>query len=224
MVKAVIFDMDGVLADDEAQDFLAWKDIFAEYNQILTRKKYASFLGLRGQEILSQYLNSSIGPDETARIIEKKEDYFIKESKKNKLKSPAGLHELLKMLQANKIKIGVGTSAPKSKTRFILKEIGVENFMSVVIMAEDVKAGKPNPEVYLKVAEKLNVLPQECVVFEDAPNGIKAAKNAGMKCVAITTTHNKKELSEADMVVNTFKGLALKKIKKRKLLTAVYRI
>lgn len=213
MIKVIIFDMDGVVVNNRIQDFKAWKRIFLEYGFNLNYKKYLSFLGMKGEEIIWKNINENIPEKEVLKIVNRKERYFVEEIEKRKLKPPKGLKKLLKGFQRANYKIGLATSAPSYKTNIILERLKIKNFFDVVVTAEEVSKGKPNPEIYLKVAEKLGVEPEKCIVIEDAPNGIEAAKNAGMKCIAITTTHKMSELKNADKIINSFKELTIKVIK-----------
>jgi beta-phosphoglucomutase family hydrolase len=212
MIKAVIFDMDGVITDNSSQDFLAWKRIFSDFSLKLNHDTYLLFLGKKGEEIIRNYISPNINKKEAVRIVDKKEKYFVKEVEIDKLKPAKGLKKLFKKLKKNNIKIGLGTSAPKYKVNIILNKLGFQKVFSAVVVAEEVKKGKPNPEIYLKVARKLNLQPKECIVVEDAPNGVCAAKNAGMKCIAITTTHKERELKRADKIIRSFRELTVKEL------------
>jgi beta-phosphoglucomutase family hydrolase len=212
MIKAIIFDMDGVVADYQIQDFTAWRRIFKEYGFNLSYDKYLSFLGMKGEEIIGKNINPNIPTEEALKIVNRKEKYFIEEIRKNRPQPTKGLKKLLTTLSRANLKIGLGTSAPSYKTNIVLKILGIKGFFNSIVTADEVCKGKPNPEIYLKVAKKLNVKPKECIVIEDAPKGIEAAKNAGMKCIAIPTTHKKAELKNADKIINSFNKLTMKVI------------
>ncbi len=202
--------MDGVITDNSSQDFLAWKRIFSDLGLKLNHNTYLLFLGKKGEEIIRNYINPNINKKKAAQLVNRKEKYFIEEAGRNKLKPAKGLKKLFKNLKKNNTKIGLGTSAPRYKVNIILNNLGFQRIFSAVVVAEEVKKGKPNPEIYLKVAKKLKLQPKECIVVEDAPNGVKAAKNAGMKCIAITTTHKESELIKADKIIESFIGFSIK--------------
>jgi len=207
MIKGVIFDMDGVLTDNKEQDFTAWKRLFADFNIDLTFEGYKSFTGMKGDAIVLKYIKPEAGEEEAIMLTYRKEEYFIEEIKKNKIEPTKGIERLLNELKKNNIKMGIGTAAMEFKAIAILEELGIKDFFEILVSAEKVKKGKPDPETYLKVAEYLNLKPEECVVIEDAPNGIEAAKNGGIKCIAITTTHEESELKQADKIIHSFDEL-----------------
>lgn len=199
--------MDGVITDNGEQDFSAWKRVFADFDLELTLEGYKSFTGMKGEEIVKKYIRPGADGEEASKLTRRKEEYFIEEIKKHKIEPTKGVIRFLNDLKANNIKMGIGTAAMEFKANAILEELGVKNFFYVLVCAEKVKKGKPNPETYLKVAEELNLEPEECVVIEDAPNGIAAAKNGNIKCIAITTTHEESELRQADKIINSFDEL-----------------
>lgn len=110
-------------------------------------------------------------------------------------------------------KVALATGATNEKVSIIQMHIPLRQYFSIIVDGGDVTKGKPNPKIFLKTAEKLRVKPQTCLVFEDTLNGIKAAHNAGMKCIAITTTHTREELKEADRVIDSFDELTIETIK-----------
>ncbi len=120
---------------------------------------------------------------------------------------------MLESLIQNNLKTALATAAVKDKVRVVLEITGLNKYFSVVVTADEVSKGKPDPETFLKAAGKLSCKPEECVVIEDATNGIRAAKNANMKCIAITTTHHRAELEEADKTVESFAELTAETIK-----------
>ena len=106
--------------------------------------------------------------------------------------------------------MALATGASREKLEFILKKFQIKQFFDAIITADDVENGKPDPEVFLKAAQKLGVDPENCIVMEDASNGAEAAKAAGMACIAITSTRGKNQLQKADLVVNSYQELNIK--------------
>jgi beta-phosphoglucomutase len=212
MIKGIIFDMDGVITDNGEQDFFAWKSLFADFNLDLTIEGYKSFTGMKGEEIVKKYVKPEASEEEASLLTRRKEDYFIKKIKETKIEPTKGIEKFLKDLKQNGVKMGIGTAAMEFKAYAILEELGLRDFFEVLVSAERVKKGKPDPETYLKVAEYLNLKPEECVVIEDAPNGIRAAKNGGIKCIAIVTTHKESELQEADKIIHSFDELVVSEL------------
>lgn len=209
MIKGAIFDMDGVITDNKEQDFTAWKRVFADFGIDLTFDGYKSFTGMKGEEIVKRYIRLGAGDEEATELTLRKENYFIEEIKKNKIEPTEGVVRLLNDLKAAGIRMGIGTAAMKFKANAILEELGLKDFFDIIVSAEEVKKGKPDPETYLKVAQELGFETEECFVIEDAPNGIEAAKNGGIKCIAITTTHKRSELGQADRIIDSFDELVV---------------
>jgi len=126
---------------------------------------------------------------------------------KNDIRPMKGLIPFLEALNAAAIPRAIGTSAPRANVDFTLSKTGTTRFFSIILDESYVNHGKPNPEIYIKVAQALNLPPQRCVVIEDSLSGVTAGKEAGSKVIGITTTHTKAELGFADMVIDHFEGL-----------------
>jgi beta-phosphoglucomutase family hydrolase len=212
MIKGIIFDMDGVLTDNKEQDFTAWKRVFADFNIDLTFKGYKSFTGMKGEAIVLKYIKPEARGEEATMLTRRKEEYFIEEIKKTKIEPTEGIEKLLNDLKKNNIKMGIGTAAMEFKANAILEELGIKDFFEILVSAEKVKKGKPDPETYLKAVKHLNLKPEECIVIEDAPNGVEAAKNGGIKCIAITTTHKESELKQAEKIIDSFDELNINEL------------
>jgi len=211
MINAILFDMDGVVANSIPCDFLAWKKIFSEYGRRLTIKTYNEFAGRKSAEIIRMYLESKISDAGALLLQQKKEKYFVKLMKEKGMKSPVGLKKFLRQLVLAKYKIALATAADRYKAREVLKHLGVAKYFRVRVTAEDVSRGKPDPEIFLAAARKLRCAPGECVVIEDSPLGIQAAKKGGMIAIGILTSHSRKQLRSAgaDKIIKTFKEINL---------------
>jgi HAD superfamily hydrolase (TIGR01509 family) len=118
-----------------------------------------------------------------------------------------GLESFLKAIQKAGFPISIGTSAPRANVDFTLSKTRLENYFPVILDESFVNHGKPNPEIYLKVASALGMDPAHCIVFEDSLSGVTAGKGAGCKVVGVSTTHSREELSETDYVIDDFSGL-----------------
>lgn len=209
MIKAAIFDMDGTVIDSTESDYLAWKKILEEYKIDFSYKEFLNVLGAKGAEIVDRYLD--LGIIEKKQLLDQKEEYFKALINERGLNLIQGIESLLTEIKELNVKTSLATGAGKEKLEFIFQKVNLKNYFDVVITADDTKTGKPNPEVFLRAAIKLNILPSDCVVFEDAKNGVKAAKDGGMKCVAIITTHPPNELQEADLVIKSYSEFDFKK-------------
>jgi HAD superfamily hydrolase (TIGR01509 family) len=161
---------------------------------------------------VKKYIKPDAREEEAASLTRRKEEYFIEEIKKTKIKPTKGIERFLNDLKVNGIKMGIGTAAMKFKTNAILEELDLKHYFDVIVSAEEVKKGKPDPETYLKAVEMLDLKINECFVIEDAPNGIEAAKAGDIKCIAITTTHEKSELGRADKIIDSFDELIVSEL------------
>lgn len=202
MIQVVIFDMDGVIVDSTKQDFKAWQKALNERGVLITFKDYQHFLGMKGVDIVKKFLPAS--SDSEARAIQdKKEQYFIQSVKEHGIKPIPGVLELIRTLKP-RYKLAVATSAPPEKLNIILKKLGLTSIFDALVNADEVTYGKPHPEIFLKAAQKLNLPPENCMVIEDAPNGVRAAKAGNFTCVAIMTTSSNEQLAGADYVIEKF--------------------
>ncbi|MBI2431003.1 MAG: HAD family phosphatase [Candidatus Levybacteria bacterium] len=214
MIKAVIFDMDGTIVDTtKTHDYPTWKQVIEEHGGSLSFDTFRSILGKKADELLHD-LAPHLTPKQIQQTAQKKDMLFSKSLKEKGLKITSGFGELLKRLKDTGYKVALATGARKSKVEIILKHVPLHKYFPVIITADDVERGKPHPELFLKAAKKLDVKPQECLVIEDANNGIQAAKNADMKCIAITTTHKRGELKNADRIIDSFDELDIAYVKK----------
>lgn len=211
VLQAVIFDLDGVLIDSP-------KYIWQSFNKLLEGK--VSFT----DDDIRMYLASSLR--ENAKSWRKRFgveindlEAFSREAGKiqfelmKEVKPSMSLVQLLKALQKNDIKIGVGTSSMKWRAENILNLLSILPYFETLVTSDDVEHHKPHPEVFTTVAEKLVVDPRQCIVIEDAVNGIEAAHNGGMKAVGLVTEyHPAQELKDADMVINDFSELTIERL------------
>lgn len=197
----VIFDMDGVLADTGPIHFDSWVKLANEIGKNFTKDLFEETFG----QISSDIIRKLVGPDIDQRKIKNwansKEKYY-REMVKDKLEPLPGALDLIKSLKDKKLKLAVGSSGPTANVKLLLKTLKIKNFFDCIITGDDVKTGKPAPDVFLAVTKKLKLSPKNCIVVEDAPVGITAAKRAEMKVIALTTTHERSEFLNADLIIN----------------------
>ena len=200
IIRAVIFDMDGVLTDSEPLINEAAIAMFKEKGLTVQPDDFIPFLGA-GEEryvggVAEKYgfpLDPVAGKQRTYEI------YF--ELVPEKLKAFPGVPELVKACRDAGLRVAVASSADGNKVRVNLESIGLPNeAWDAVFSGELVERKKPSPDIFLLTAKTLEVNPAECVVVEDAVNGVQAAKAAGMRCVAVAHTLSAEHLQEADVV------------------------
>lgn len=208
----IIFDMDGVLADTGPIHFESWVKLGKEIGVEFTKELFEQTFGQQSPTITRRLVGAGI--DQT--LIEKwanlKEQYY-REMVQNKLQPLPGAVELIKSLKSKGFKLAIGSSGPPENVDLLLTSLKIKKYFDVVITADDVKKGKPEPDVFLMASNILNIKPKDCIVIEDAPVGIEAAKRAGMKSIALTTTHDKSELQMAQIIVKDLSNIDISNIK-----------
>jgi len=201
MLKAVLFDMDGVLVDSEDYIRNAAIEMFSEKGYTVLASDFIPFTGTGENRFLGGVAEKYDIPIEIEK--DKARTYLIYERLcMGKLSSLPGVFEAIELCKSKGFKTAVATSADEFKMLVNLKEIGLPaGRFDVTVFADMVVNKKPDPEIYLCAAEMLNVIPQECLVVEDAPSGLQAAKAAGMKALALSTSFLDDELGLADWII-----------------------
>ena len=205
--KAVIFDMDGTLVDSTKSDFLAWKRLFSHYGQTLTFNEYLPMLGIKSAEIVKKYLPVK-DEEELQFALAKKLVFFHEIISANGIQPVAYADVFLKQIKQLNVPVALATSSRRAKMEMVMEKLDLLKYFDTVVTGGDVKNGKPAPDIFIKAAEKLSIARQDCIVFEDAVNGVQAAKNADMKCVALAATQLRDALQEADLIIDSFKDLS----------------
>lgn len=204
MAIAVIFDMNGVIINDERIHQESWKQICKVHNIQLQEEEFKhNVFGRTEKEIFEYLFKRKITEDELETYSNERVDTAISIFKPQ-LKIASGLDDLLESLQEKNIPMAIATSSRGRYTDFILDGLNIRKYFKVIVCAQDITNGKPDPEIYLKTAEKLGIPTTSCIVFEDTISGIKSAQAAGMKVIAIASTHAKGELGIADKVIDSF--------------------
>jgi beta-phosphoglucomutase len=207
MMKGVLFDMDGVLLDSEEFICKAAMKMFSEHGLEVKPEDFLPFVGAGENRYLggvAEKYNFEYDIDAIkARTYEIYEDIT-----RGKLKPLNGVIGFIERCRKKKLKLAVATSADKTKMIINLREIGLPpNTFDALVNGLDIEHKKPAPDIYLKAAELIGLHPKECLVVEDAVNGVEAAKKAGAKCLAITTSFSKEELKGADWICKDLAGV-----------------
>jgi HAD superfamily hydrolase (TIGR01509 family) len=211
--KAVIWDMDGVIADTGEQHYQSWLFAFRKQGSVFSPQEIKDHFGQRNDIIIRAALGSKTTPQLVESIAEDKEIYFRQKAIGRTIAFP-GVLELLQRLEKLGIVSAVASSAPQENVLLILKELKLEKYFKATVYGLEVAEGKPSPQAFLLAARKLQVEPVNCLVIEDAVAGVLAAKSAGMKCLAVTNTHEGKDLAQADMIVSTLQLVGIDDIER----------
>lgn len=213
MIKACLFDLDGVIVDTARYHFIAWKALAKELGFEFTEKDNERLKGvsrMRSMDILLEIGGIEFPQEKKQELATRKNEHyrsFITQMKPDEILP--GSTEFIKELKEHKIKIALGSASKNAMT--ILDRLQLTDWFDAVIDGTKVSNAKPDPEVFLKGAEELNVLPGECVVFEDAEAGVEAALAGGMKCVGIG---NPEILGNAHLVVSGLHEMSFEKLSK----------
>jgi HAD superfamily hydrolase (TIGR01509 family) len=218
MLNGLIFDVDGVIADSEAVNAKASIKVFAELFGIkhVQRKDFEAGLG-RGAEAYmkaaAQVHGISLNAEQLKLATAARQDNFLTILEKESLKPYPGVLELMHTaLNHKNFRLAIATSSTRAKSEAVLQSANIPYKQMRYITGDDVKNKKPNPELFLVAAQALKISAYNCVVIEDAPNGVQAAKAAGCKCIAVTNTSSPEKLSQADLIVNTLTQINLRDI------------
>lgn len=203
--RAVIWDLDGTLIDSSAHHWIAWRETMRDEGAVLTWDEYLSDFGKRNDEILRARIAPDLSDREVARIaLAKEERYRALVRERGLALLPGAADWLARLADAGWLQ-ALGTSAPRGNIDAAFAALDIERSFAAVISADDVAAGKPAPDVFLAAAARLAVAPEACVVVEDAPAGVEAARRAGMRSIGVLSTHP--DLA-ADRVVATLDELS----------------
>ena len=205
-MKAVIFDMDGVLIDSQPYHFKADIDTMAEYGVIKDQKFYEAFAGTLTDNRM-RTLRDMFGLDVPAEeLIEKREKMILDVMANEDIKPVSGIPELLRSIKALGLKTAVASSSGIELIELVLDRLGIAVYFDSITSGNDVKRGKPSPDIFLLAAERIGAEPSECLVVEDSENGVRAAKAAGMTALGyINPTSGYQCLDMADAVTDDFR-------------------
>ncbi|MDH7602355.1 MAG: HAD family phosphatase [Armatimonadota bacterium] len=204
---AVIFDMDGVLADTEPLHGECFVRAFASFGILTTLEDYRQAVTLGGSTVRDYFLRLGGDPSDWDRVKGLKDSYLEQMIARKDVLTP-GTKNLLQVLRSSGIKTAVATSARRRSLDIILTPYGLHEYFDVLVTKDDTGTEKPDPQLYLIAAQKLNVDPQNCVAIEDSPRGIIAAVRAGMRCIAVPTPSTADaDFSMADLVVPSLEAI-----------------
>ncbi len=199
--------MNGVITDDEDLHELATIEVFGDIGVHLTSENYRIFcLGRTDITAFRDLFEKLEIHDQNMNEVIATKSLRYQKLIRGNLKVYPGIIELIKKLH-KKYTLALTSSSTFDEVQVVVDQLGIKDLFKVIVTSKDVLHGKPDPEPYLLTADKLNVTCESCLVIEDSENGIRSAKKAGMKCVAITTTENPNKLTIADRIIDNFSQL-----------------
>jgi HAD superfamily hydrolase (TIGR01509 family) len=218
MLRAIIFDFNGILVDDEPIHLKMFQKVLSEEGVSLGEKDYYErYLGMDDRGCFKAALHDSgreLEESSLQEMIRRKAVYY-REFIEKEMRVFAGVSRLIPLLSP-RFALAIASGALRSEIELILASIDLRKHFQAIASAEDVKEGKPSPEIFLKALSLLNeartgspILPSECLVIEDSKEGILGASRAGIKCLAVANTYSAQELTQADAVVKSLKDVTI---------------
>ena len=201
--RAVLWDLDGTLVDSEDYHWQSWRETMASEGVDLSRDRFLESFGQRNDRILRTWLGEDAAPDRIARVGDAKEVAYRRLVSGGSLMPLPGAREWIGRLLTDGWRQAIASSAPRLNVDAMLHALRLEPYFDVIVSAEDVAVGKPDPGVFLAAAERVGVEPAKCIVVEDAPAGIEAARRAGMKSIGVNRTGT----LDADLFVSSLGDL-----------------
>ncbi len=215
----LIFDVDGVIADTEAVNrrvsIQVFKDMFGLVG--VRSEDFMAGLGRGAEEYMkaaARVHHLDLRDEQVKEAVKLRQDLFLEVLNTEPLFPHPGVLELIQAaLKSDDFKLAIATSGTLEKSRASLQAAKIPYQKMVYINGGDVKKKKPDPELFLLAAERMGVEPAKCVVIEDAPNGVRAAKSAGAKCIAVTNTTTAANLNEADLICDSLEDINIQTLK-----------
>jgi beta-phosphoglucomutase family hydrolase len=200
---AFIFDLNGTMIDDMEYHAKAWSDILnTDLKAALTLDQVRAEMYGKNVELLDRVFGKNHFSPEREQEISVEKERRYQEAFRPHLSLIKGLDQFLKKTKASGISMAVGTAAIPINIDFVLDGLDIRHYFKAIVSADDVIKSKPDPETFTKCAELLHVRPENCIVFEDAPKGVEAALNAGMRCVVITSMHPPEEFKSYKNIIS----------------------
>lgn len=213
MIEAVLFDLDNLMVDSEPLHLEASRRLFAKYGKdvnTLPESITSNFYGMRvidAIEIMVDFFG--LGGSVDIGELNREQEIIFLDFVREGLMPMTGLYDVVKMVEKLGLKRAVASSGTRVYVNLVIEQLGLKSFFDAVVTGDMVEKGKPAPDIFLKAAEVLGAAPPACIVLEDATNGVRAAKAAGMKCIAVANTVGGcvQDLSMADIIVDSLKAI-----------------
>lgn len=205
--RGVLWDMDGVLVNTGQLHYRSWLAVLNEYGIALTIDRFRTTFGMNNTGVLATLLGREPEPQLVMEVSRRKEEWF-RQAARGQVETFPGVRTWLRRLQAEGYRQAIASSAPTENIDALVDELELRGYFAALVSGADLP-GKPDPSTYLKAAQALGLPPGRCIVIEDASVGVQGARRAGMKCIAVATTHRPDELRAADIVVERLDLLPL---------------
>ena len=202
-----LFDWDGVIVDSAPLHQISWEIMAKQEQKIFDPDSFVKGFGMTNEVIIPKILGWATDPAEIRRLAREKEETYRRLVREKGLSALPGVEVFLRRLRNAGIPCVVGSS-----TECAIDILGFRKYLPLMVAGDEVMHGKPAPDIFLKAAEKIATPPSRCIVFEDAVAGVQAARAAGMKVVAVTTTRKAGDLHEADIIVERLDQLTAESI------------
>ncbi|MEP7255901.1 MAG: HAD family phosphatase [Ferruginibacter sp.] len=200
MSKAFLFDLNGTMINDMSFHIRAWHRIVNELGANLSLEQVKAECYGKNHDLLDRIFPGRFSMEEKDKMSIEKEKQYQREFKPH-LKLIDGLDLFLEKAKQHHIKMAIGSAAIMFNIDFVLDGLNIRHYFEAIVSADDVAFSKPSPETFIKCADKLGVPYNDCIVFEDAPKGVEAAANAGMKCMVLTTMHTADEFQQYNNII-----------------------
>jgi len=195
--KAFIFDLNGTIIDDMGYHAVAWENMINNHLKAgLSWEEVKAQMYGKNEELLVRIFGEDRFTAEEMAALSLEKERLYQEAYKSVMKPIEGFELFVNKAFEQGVVMGIGSAAIMFNINFILDGLNLRQYFKSIVSADDVTISKPHPETFLNVAAQLGVAPADCIVFEDAPKGVEAAANAGMRCVVITTMHGKEEFAD----------------------------
>lgn len=192
--KGIIFDMDGTITLTQHLHFQAFREVFKKYGIDFTKEEDMKYSGSGGKITFAKVLEERGIKADIDQCVEDKRKIYDALLEKENIELVPGVKEFCERIKAKGLKRIIATGNRKESTEFILKKAGLAEYFQDIVTIAEAGRGKPFPDVFLKAVERLNLKPEECVVLEDSPNGIEAAKVAGIRSIGLATGESPEKL------------------------------
>lgn len=203
-MKAVIFDMDGVIIDSEPIHFEVDMQTMKDLGCNISAEELEKYVGTTNEYIFTHIKKNYKIRESVEEIINYRSEMAKNKVIQANLEPIEGIRELLNDLKNNNIPVAIASSSPRDFIDVVVSKFNLQDYFEYIVSGEEVENGKPAPDVYIETAKRLGISPWNCTVIEDSKNGVLAAKAAEMKCIAFQNINSgNQDLSKADIIVNS---------------------